>query len=281
MSKTSHDGYEPAEHYDRVTDGWRLLLGEELHYGVFSRGDESLAAATRELTDLMIRAAQLVPDLDVVDVGCGTGAPACRLVVEQDVRVVGITTSTVGVAAAKRRAQSLGLSRASFELRDGTDSGFPDESFDRAWVLESSHLMRDRDALLSECARVLRPGGRLVLCDLIRHREIPFLEVRDRREEFAVLRAAFGDARMEPLSYYTSQAESLGLVVDFAEDLTRATLPTFDRWRTNAANHRVEAQAALGAEGLAAFEQSTEILESLWLDGTFGYGLFSAFKPDA
>ena len=281
MSQTSQDGYEPAEHYDRVTAGWRLLLGEELHYGVFPEGHEPLDVATGYLTARMVHAAQLTLDLDVLDVGCGTGAPACRLVSEHGVHVVGITTSSVGVAAATRRASEAGLPGASFELRDGTDNGFPDESFDRVWVLESSHLMRDRVALLSECARVLRPGGRVVLCDLVRHRDIPFLEVRDRREEFAVLRAAFGDARMEPLSYYTRQAEELGLVVDVAEDLTRATLPTFDRWRTNAANHRVEAQAALGAEGLAAFEESTEILESLWLDGTFGYGLFSAFKPDA
>lgn len=273
--------YDPAEHYDRVTEAWRLLLGDELHYGVFDNGDEALPVATGNLTSRMIEAAQLAPGLDLLDVGCGSGAPACRLVAEYDVRVVGITTSEVGVETARARAAALNLPGATFEQRDGTDNKFPDASFDRVWALESSHLMRDREGLISESARVLRPGGRFILCDIIRHREIPFAEVRDRRDEFVVLRTAFGDARMEPLEYYTKTAEANGLVVDRADDLTQVTLPTFEHWRQNARTYRAEAVAALGEDGLAAFVRGADILEAFWRDGTFGYGLFSAYKPAA
>jgi cyclopropane fatty-acyl-phospholipid synthase-like methyltransferase len=269
-------GYEPAEHYDRVTDAWRLLLGEELHYGVFDHGDEPLPVATAALTARMIEAARFSPGQDVLDVGCGSGAPACRLVADLGVRVVGITTSAVGVAAAQARAAELPL--ASFERRDGTATGLPDASFDRVWVLESSHLMRERERLIAECARVLRPGGRLVLCDLVRHREIPFREVRDRRAEFATLRTAFGDAHFEPLSFYTAAAQAQGLRVDVADDLTALTLPTFDRWRANASRHSVQVAEALGPDGLDGFVRSCDILEGLWRDGTFGYGLFAADK---
>jgi 27-O-demethylrifamycin SV methyltransferase len=272
--------YDPAEHYDRVTEAWALLLGAELHYGVFDTGDEPLPVATAALTARMIEAAQLEPGLEVLDVGCGSGAPACTLAQRFDVRVVGITTSAVGVTTARARADAAGLSTTtSFDQRDGTNNEFPDESFDRVWVLESSHLMRDRDRLISECARVLRPDGRLVLCDLTRQREIPFLEVRARRADFVTLRKAFGDAHMEPLSYYTTVAEASGLVVDRADDLTQLTLPTFDRWRANAAEHRAAVVAAIGADGLEDFERSTEILEAFWRDGTLGYGLFAAAKP--
>jgi hypothetical protein len=31
--------FEPAAHYDRVTDAWGLLLGDELHYGVAQSAD--------------------------------------------------------------------------------------------------------------------------------------------------------------------------------------------------------------------------------------------------
>jgi 27-O-demethylrifamycin SV methyltransferase len=227
----------------------------------------------------MIAAAELHPGLDVLDVGCGSGAPACRLAAEYGVRVVGITTSRAGVAAAQARASAAGLSSAaSFEQRDGTDNGFPAASFDRVWVLESSHLMREREQLVAECARVLRPGGRLVLCDLVRHREIPFQEVRDRRADFVTLREAFGDAHFEPLEFYTAAAARHGLAVDVVSDLTAVTLPTFDRWRANAAAHRGEVSAALGADGLAAFQRSCDILEGFWRDGTFGYGLLAAAK---
>jgi 27-O-demethylrifamycin SV methyltransferase len=269
-------GYDPAEHYDHVTAAWALLLGEELHYGVFETRREPLPVATEALTRRMIDAARLSPGMDVLDVGCGSGAPACRLVSELGVRVLGITTSTAGVDAARHRAEAAGLADARFEVRDGTDNGLPDASFDCVWVLESSHLMRERERLIAECARVLRPGGRLVLCDLIRKREIPFEEVRERRADFATLRTAFGDAHMEPLEYYTETAERHGLEVDVVEDLSGHTLPTFDRWRANVETHRAEATAAIGEEGVAAFERSTEILEAFWRDRTFGYGLFAA-----
>jgi 27-O-demethylrifamycin SV methyltransferase len=275
----SESTYEPAEHYDRVTDAWRLLLGEELHYGVFATGAEPLPVATAELTRRMIDAAALVPGLHVLDVGCGSGAPAGRLASDFGVSVVGITTSAVGVDAARARAAAAGLDGVTFELRDGTDNGFPDASFDRVWVLESAHLMRERERLIAECVRVLRPGGRLVLCDLVRHREIPFQEVRDRRADFVTLREAFGDAHFETLDFYAATARDHGLVVDTVEDLTAATRPTFDRWRANAAAHHDEVVAAIGAQGWDAFVRSCDILEGFWADGTFGYGLIAAERP--
>ncbi|WP_322937135.1 SAM-dependent methyltransferase [Nocardioides bizhenqiangii] len=276
---TEHS-YQPADHYDRVTRAWGLLLGAELHYGVFEGADEPLDEATHRLTERMAAAARFEPDLRVLDVGCGTGAQARYLATEQGVRVTGITTSSVGVDIARERTAEAGLDdRVGFEVRDGTDNEFPDASFDRVWILESSHLMPHRDRLVSEAARVLAPGGRVVWCDIVRHREIPFLELRDRREEFATLRAAFGDARMEPLASYVSWFEDAGLTVEVAEDLTEATLPTFEAWRTNAEQHRDQVIDLIGESSLEEFVRSCDILESLWREGTFGYGMAAASKP--
>jgi 27-O-demethylrifamycin SV methyltransferase len=275
---TNVEDYDPAAHYDRVTEGWGLLLGDELHYGVFEHEDEPLPQATGRLTSLMIEAARFEPGQRVLDVGCGSGAPARRLAVEHGVEVVGITTSEVGVATARAAAQEAGLDAVSFEQRDGTDNGFPDNSFDRVWVLESSHLMPDRAALVRECARVLRPGGRMVLCDIVRRRVIPFLELRQRREEFAVLRAAHGAARMDPLESYVALAEDAGLVVDLARDLTQETLPTFGHWQRNVDAHRPRVTELMGEQGVDDFEQSLRILDALWRDGTLGYGIFAAHK---
>jgi cyclopropane fatty-acyl-phospholipid synthase-like methyltransferase len=272
--------YAPGSHYDRVTAAWGLLLGEELHYGVFATGDEPLPEATAALTERMIEASRLEQRLEVLDVGCGTGAPACRLGAEHGVRVTGITTSAVGVEAATARAEAAGLAGAvRFDERDGMDNGFPDASFDRAWVLESSHLMRRRDALVNECARVLRPGGRMALCDIVLRRELPFTEVRRLREPLALLREVFGDARMEPLARYAELATAAGLEVDEQTDLTAATRPTFARWRDNAERHRDEVVAALGEEDWRRFVESCDVLERFWDEGVLGYGLLAAAKP--
>lgn len=275
----AHEEYDPAAHYDRVTEAWGLILGEELHYGVFAAGDEPLEVATGALTTRMIDAARFTPGQRVLDVGCGSGAPACRLATEHGVEVLGITTSAVGVATATARAVRESVAGVTFEQRDGTANGLPDESFDRVWVLESSHLMPARDALVAECARVLRPGGRVVLCDIIRRRDIPFQELRARQSDFAVLRSAYGAARMDTLDEYVGHFDTSGLAVDDVVDLTTETLPTFGHWRARAEQHRAAVTDILGAESLETFERSLTILEDFWHDGTLGYGLVSAARP--
>jgi cyclopropane fatty-acyl-phospholipid synthase-like methyltransferase len=272
--------YDPESHYDRVTDAWGLLLGDDLHYGVFARGDEALPEATAALTELMVEGARLEPGLTVLDVGCGTGSPACHLASTQGVHVTGITTSQVGVDAARERASTAGLSGSTaFERRDGMDNGFPDASFDRAWVMESSHLMPDRARLVAECARVLRPGGRLVLCDIVLRRPMPFEEVRRLRKPLALLRDVFGSARMEPLDQYAEHATAAGLEVDELRDITDLTRPTFDRWRRNAEVHRDEVVASIGEDDRQAFVDSCDVLEGFWDDGTLGYALLTAARP--
>jgi 27-O-demethylrifamycin SV methyltransferase len=168
--------------------------------------------------------------------------------------------------------------RTAFEQRDGMDNGFPDASFDRAWVLESSHLMRRRDALIAECARVLRPGGRVALCDIIRRRELDLAEVRRLREPLALLRHVYGDARMEPLAEYRRLMEDNGLTVDVERDITAETRPTFQAWRDNAERHHDRVVELMGADELEKFLDSCDVLEGFWDDGTLGYGLIAAGK---
>jgi len=268
--------YEPSAHYDHVHSAWRLIMGEEFHYGYFTTPQTPLPEATAALTGQMLERARINAGDRVLDVGCGTGRQSCDLATTQGARVLGITTSASGVEAATALAAGRRLEHARFEQRDGTRNGLPDASVDVAWVLESSHLMRDRKALLGECARVLAPGGRVVLCDIIRRREIPFREVRDRRDDFAVLRAAFGDAHMEPLDTYVSTFEDLGLTVTDSTDISAETLPTFAAWRSNVETHRPTVEELLGKRGVDDFVRATQILESFWQDGTLGYGILAA-----
>ncbi len=272
-------GYEPAAHYDRVTDAWRLILGDNLHYGVFRGDGDSLDVATAALTQMMVDACDLAPELEVLDVGCGTGSPACDLAAGSSVRVTGITNSPHGADLARQTVVNRGLDgRVSIKLADATDNQLPAASFDRVWVLESSHLMRDKQSLISECARVLRPGGRLVLCDIVAHRAINFDEVKRRREDFVTLRTAFGDAHMELMPRYQEYLDGAGMTTTEIIDLSAETFPTFASWRANTEQHRVALEDLLGTDGLAAFVRSTWILEELWRSDTFGYALLSAVR---
>jgi cyclopropane fatty-acyl-phospholipid synthase-like methyltransferase len=277
----SEEAFDPARHYDRVTEAWTLLLGDDLHYGVFASGDEDLSSATSELTRLMAERTQLEPGLEVLDVGCGTGAPACALAAQHQVRVTGITTSDVGAQLARKKADAEGIGHlVQFELRDGTDNGFPDESFDRVWALESSHLMR-RDSLMAECARVLRRGGRLSLCDIVLRRELSFWQSRRLRAPLVRMHDVFGNAHtgVDRVERYVALAAQYGLLVDERLDLTDATRPTFDRWRQNAQRNRQQVVELIGEEGWRRFIEASDLLERLWGHGALGYALIVATKP--
>jgi cyclopropane fatty-acyl-phospholipid synthase-like methyltransferase len=274
--RVSEDG--AAAHYDRVSEAWRFLLGENLHYGVFS-GRESLRRATVVLTRMLAGMARLGPAQCVLDVGCGLGAPAMFLAREHGCEVIGISTSAVGVATATARALEEGLSeRVEFHLEDAQEMTFDAARFDRVWALESSHLMEDKRAMMSEFFRVLRPLGRIALCDIVMARRLPLEDVLRLASEFDLLRRVFGRAKMLTLEEYGELARDVGFGEIVLRDLTRETLPTFDRWRANAEENEERVAELMGVDALRDFRHACGILGSFWQDGILGYGALSAVK---
>jgi cyclopropane fatty-acyl-phospholipid synthase-like methyltransferase len=267
---------DPERYYDRVMPAWRLLMGNNLHYGYFESPHEDLDAATHNLTLRVANHARLDAGLDVLDVGCGDGQTSCFLAEHFGCRVIGISTGKKGVDKARRLSRARGLSRrVAFRLRDGMDNGFPDGSFDRVWVIQSSHFMLDKRRLLDECVRVLRPGGRLALGDIMLRAPLPMIEVVRHREEFLLLHRVFGRAKMESLQVYQSLAEESGLRVDVLEDVTAETFPTFDRWRRNAVACRDEVSKLVGETLWREFLVACDVLERFWTQGWFGYGVLA------
>jgi 27-O-demethylrifamycin SV methyltransferase len=255
------------------------LLGDDLHYGFFRSGEESLEIATDALTTEMLVLADPRSGEQVLDVGCGTGKSACRMGLERAARVTGISTSGACVNAATARAGQLELTESvNFCLGDGTRLAFQDASFNCAWVMESSHLMEDKPALLRECARVLKPGGRLVLCDIMLEKKLSLEEVIDFRDEFLLLKDVFGRARMETLDFYRQQSRNNGLNVTHARQITGETQPTFDRWRSNGLQNRDQVSRLMGEIAWDQFQASCDVLERFWEQGILGYGIIAATK---
>jgi 27-O-demethylrifamycin SV methyltransferase len=272
--------HDPELHYDRIMPAWRLLMGRNLHYGCFDAPQQDLDAATDNLTLRLARHARLSAGLDVLDVGCGDGQNSCFLAEQFGCRVTGISTGNAGVEGAHRLSQARGLTRqVAFLVRDGMDNGLPAGSFDRVWVLQSSHFMLDKRRLLEECVRVLRPGGRVALGDIVLRSPLPMTEVVRHRAEFLLLHRVFGRARMEPLQVYQALATESGLHVDVLEDLSAQTLPTFDRWRINAVTYKDRVIELVGETMWREFLAACDVLEGFWTQGRFGYGMLAGVKP--
>lgn len=110
--------------------------------------------------------ALLPPGWTVADLGCGTGALVVELAARVR-RVIGVDQSAAMLRAARRRAEGLG----NVELREADLAALPLESgcCDAALMVLALAYLEDPAPALAEAARVLRPGGRLVVVDAARH----------------------------------------------------------------------------------------------------------------
>lgn len=269
---------EPEAHYNRVTDAWQYLIGDDLHVGYFEESNGDLLHGTQALTRLMADSAQLAPGSKVLDVGCGTGSPAVYLALNRGCFVTGISTSRMGIARAKVRAADRGAEdKASFVVADGTANGFPDESFDCAWVMESSHLIPQKGALIRECARVLRTGGTIVLCDLMLRKPIPARPGVSLWHDLMLLEKVYGKTSLYSLEAYVQEFQASGLHAK-GRDISELVLPTFGHWRQNSEGNANGVSEIFGADQVKLFMRSCEILSRLFENGQLGYCLVTGKK---
>lgn len=91
----------------------------------------------------------------LLDIGCGAGYHV-RHLARKAAKVVAIDVDPVALPIARRRVRS---SRTTFLRYDGDRLPFADASFDAVSMLDVLEHVKDREALVAEIARVLRPGG--------------------------------------------------------------------------------------------------------------------------
>jgi arsenite methyltransferase len=134
----------------------RWLLGGELHPG----GE----ATTRRALEL-IRAG---PGERLLDVACGTGTSALLAAREFGCIVTGVEYSEQAVRDAQQAADAAGLcGRIGFVGGDAEALPFSDGEFDAVLCECSLSTFPDKRRALAEIGRVLRPGGRLALSDVV------------------------------------------------------------------------------------------------------------------
>jgi ubiquinone/menaquinone biosynthesis C-methylase UbiE len=144
--------------------GWRydLILWWQ---NVLSRGK------WQELQHALSNLARFQPEETVLDVGCGTGTLA--ITAKQRVgtagRVYGIDPGPKQIARARSKAARAGLA-IDFQVGVIERLAFPDRTFDIVLSTFMMHVLPDdlKRAGLTEMARVLKPGGRLLVVDFKR-----------------------------------------------------------------------------------------------------------------
>lgn len=120
--------------------------------------------------------ADVAPGDAVLDVCCGTGDLAFELAgrVAPGGHVVGCDFSEQMLDLAREKAAERGAAAVRFEWADALQLPYDDDRFDAVTVGFGVRNFADRDRGLREMARVLKPGGRLVILEFTEPRRPPF-----------------------------------------------------------------------------------------------------------
>ncbi|MGC4900430.1 SAM-dependent methyltransferase [Micromonospora echinospora] len=205
--------------YDQVNEIVAQAQGGNMHYGYWTGPDDEsdFETAGARLTDMMIERVGARRGDRVLDVGCGPGRPGVRLARASGAELVGISISEQDVRLANERARVEGVSdRVRFKHANMLSLPFPDDSFDHAMAFESIVHVPDRTAALREIARVVRPGGRIVLTDFT----VPEGPTGPVDETLVKLYDSWRTAAPVPASGYEAFAAGAGLVLDEVTDIT-------------------------------------------------------------
>lgn len=169
MSEAKPTPAEIAEFYDGASG-----LADKYFHGYQRQGywydeedDASLEEGAKRLTRKVVDTLFLRPGESLLDAGCGSGAATVHIASEYDAKITGITISPVEAARAEERAGEAGVAdRVRFETADYHALPFAENEFDAVVAMESLFNAYDLDKALSEIHRVLRPGGRVAMCEM-------------------------------------------------------------------------------------------------------------------
>lgn len=121
-----------------------------------------------KLTERLAEVAMFKPGARVLEIGCGRGITTIFLARHYGCSVIGIDISSLLIASARDRAENENLAgKASFIIADAQELPLCSDSFDAVVSECSLSLVRDGARAVDEVWRVLKPGGRVTITDLV------------------------------------------------------------------------------------------------------------------
>jgi ArsR family transcriptional regulator len=112
---------------------------------------------------------RLMPPLEIADLGAGEGTFAL-LMAERAKRVIAVDNSSRMIEVGREEALRHGMKNVEFRQGDMEELPIEDGQVDLAFFSQSLHHTPHPERAVAEAWRILKPGGRVVILDLARHR---------------------------------------------------------------------------------------------------------------
>ncbi|MBW4522656.1 MAG: methyltransferase domain-containing protein [Scytolyngbya sp. HA4215-MV1] len=212
-------------------------FGRHVHWGYWTHPTqadgsiEGFAIAAEHLCQRVYAAAGLKENDRVLDAGCGFGGTIASLNEQfQNLHLTGLNIDPRQLNRARQEVKPMSNNQIVFVEGDACQMPFPDASMDVVLAVECIFHFPSRATFFQEARRVLRPDGRLGICDFV---SVPIFRMLQQAfaqfESFtALVDGTYG--RVDScftLSDYKTLAQKTGFSLTFQEDITRNTLPTY------------------------------------------------------
>jgi sarcosine/dimethylglycine N-methyltransferase len=170
IAEAYYDSREADEFY------FHIWGGEDIHIGLYDSPADPIPAASRRTVEAM--ADEITAEVDdrhrIIDIGSGFGGPARYLAKRFGCHVVCLNISEVENARNKAANGQQGLDKL-VSVRHGSfeDIPEPDGSLNVVWSQDAILHSGNRDKVIGEIARVLKPGGEFVFTDPMQADDCP------------------------------------------------------------------------------------------------------------
>jgi 27-O-demethylrifamycin SV methyltransferase len=234
-------------------DPLRALGADHYHAGYFESREDDLPTSQRRYLEVLFDGYHPQAHDRVVDVGCGEGNTARWLRATFGVDVVGVDIVATVLERARNR------DRLTLAQSDMAEMPFRSQSVDAIVGVESVYHHPDRARVFTEFARVLRPGGMVVLSEYL-------LGHTPRRLSTRVVSAVVESRSLTDEGVYRTQLQAAGFdqitMIDVGD---RTAVGTADFLRSNVALRHSLFRAELGQRrGLVVSKGIYPLLHRLW-----------------
>ena len=228
--------------------------GPSFNFGYWANRGTSRPGTIEEanfaMYDLVASWANLVEGHKVLDVGCGFGVADAHLGQKFSCSVTGLNLSEVQLEACERlKRQS--SSDLSYVHGSATRMPFPDASFDRAFSIEAALHFDTREAFFTEAMRVLTPGGRLVIADMVFPAPQTLLQ---RMNLWSLKRGAqVPDKNVYDAQSYVSLVKKAGFDIVHTESIAEDVYKPFREWAITTPGNLMSCSPVLVASTMFLF----------------------------
>ena len=266
----SNDKQKIIEHYDVLGPLYRSVWGEHLHHGYWIRGDESKEQAQLQLVEHLAKFANIQPNSNILDIGCGFGASTLYLAKEFHATVTGITISPVQIEMAKQAAKEKNLD-ATFLLMDAEAMDFQ-QQFDLLWSVESISHYQDRRKFFASAAKLLKPNGSFAITDWFRKDHLTTSETRAFINP--IEKGMF--VELQTMDDYQQYFTASGLHITHREVLNKNCSKTWDLTLEIIKDKKFWILAAKLGSDFVTYLKAFHAMRAGFASGNFVYGLFIA-----